>query len=142
MAESDRERRIRERAYRLWEEQGRPEGRHEDHWLQASQETGEDIFAEGGSPDAQERPGALDGGLLPEGGLIAGGGPASSGVGGLGMTGEEPAAEAAPAKKPRARRSAGATMASGTGAALGGVGAVDGTMPAPTRKRAPRKTTI
>ncbi|HEY0182808.1 MAG TPA: DUF2934 domain-containing protein [Rhodopila sp.] len=23
---------IRERAYRLWEEQGRPHGRHADHW--------------------------------------------------------------------------------------------------------------
>lgn len=26
---------IRERAYRLWEEEGRPEGRAESHWSQA-----------------------------------------------------------------------------------------------------------
>ncbi len=25
----------RERAYRLWEEEGRPEGRHLDHWQRA-----------------------------------------------------------------------------------------------------------
>jgi hypothetical protein len=31
-------RRIRERSYQLWEQEGRPEGRHLDHWLQAEQE--------------------------------------------------------------------------------------------------------
>lgn len=30
--------RIRARAYQIWEEHGRPEGRHHDHWLQAEQE--------------------------------------------------------------------------------------------------------
>jgi hypothetical protein len=30
--------RIRERAYQLWEQEGRPEGRHMDHWLQAERE--------------------------------------------------------------------------------------------------------
>jgi hypothetical protein len=29
---SDREQEQRERAYRLWEEEGRPEGSHDDHW--------------------------------------------------------------------------------------------------------------
>jgi hypothetical protein len=37
--ESDRpdvdETKIRERAYQLWEDEGRPEGRHEHHWFQA-----------------------------------------------------------------------------------------------------------
>lgn len=28
---------IRERAHRLWEEEGRPEGRAEDHWFQAKE---------------------------------------------------------------------------------------------------------
>ncbi|MBS7707266.1 DUF2934 domain-containing protein [Chelatococcus asaccharovorans] len=28
----EREHRIRERAHRLWEEEGRPEGRAERHW--------------------------------------------------------------------------------------------------------------
>lgn len=31
----DTERRIREHAYRLWEAEGRPEGRAEAHWEQA-----------------------------------------------------------------------------------------------------------
>jgi hypothetical protein len=29
---------IRERAYAIWEVQGRPEGRHLDHWLRAEAE--------------------------------------------------------------------------------------------------------
>ena len=29
---------IRERAYAIWEEQGRPEGRHLEHWLRAEAE--------------------------------------------------------------------------------------------------------
>jgi hypothetical protein len=32
------EERIRNRAYELWEAEGRPEGREIDHWLQAVQE--------------------------------------------------------------------------------------------------------
>lgn len=35
--------RIRQRAYEIWEREGRPEGRHEDHWHRAHRElTGED----------------------------------------------------------------------------------------------------
>lgn len=30
--------RIRERAYAIWDREGRPEGRHLDHWEQARQE--------------------------------------------------------------------------------------------------------
>ncbi|MBV9736092.1 MAG: DUF2934 domain-containing protein [Acidisphaera sp.] len=33
----ENEDRIRERAYRLWEEEGRPEGREHDHWERARQ---------------------------------------------------------------------------------------------------------
>jgi Protein of unknown function (DUF2934) len=33
--------RIRQRSYQLWEQEGRPEGRHLDHWLQAEQELAE-----------------------------------------------------------------------------------------------------
>jgi len=36
--ETDEERAIRERAYFLWEEEGRPEGRALEHWQQASDE--------------------------------------------------------------------------------------------------------
>ncbi|EYD78083.1 Acyl-CoA dehydrogenase [Rubellimicrobium mesophilum DSM 19309] len=90
----DREERIRERAYRLWEQEGRPHGRHEDHWHQASQEVGDELFEQQGATDSDERRGALDGGLLPQDALVAPGGPAGSGLAGLGMM-EEPEEERA-----------------------------------------------
>ena len=34
----EREQRIRERAHALWEREGRPEGRKEEHWAQACRE--------------------------------------------------------------------------------------------------------
>ena len=34
----DREERIRQRAHELWERDGRPHGRHDDHWQQAREE--------------------------------------------------------------------------------------------------------
>ncbi|PZQ95407.1 MAG: hypothetical protein DI533_18975 [Cereibacter sphaeroides] len=34
----ERERRIRERAYQIWEEEGRPDDRSHDHWQKASRE--------------------------------------------------------------------------------------------------------
>ena len=47
--DQDRERRIHERAYALWQSEGRPEGRHEEHWRQAREAVdGEDAAA--GSP--------------------------------------------------------------------------------------------
>lgn len=36
----DNDEAIRRRAYQLWESEGRPEGRHEDHWRQAQFELG------------------------------------------------------------------------------------------------------
>jgi len=84
----ERERRIRERAYQLWEQDGRPHGRHDNHWHQASQEVGDDLFDQQGATEGQDRPGALDGGLLPQGALVAPGGPAGSGLAGLGMIDE------------------------------------------------------
>ena len=36
--ESDKEELIRRRAYALWEKEGRPAGRHDDHWQRASKE--------------------------------------------------------------------------------------------------------
>ncbi|WP_126173537.1 DUF2934 domain-containing protein [Altericroceibacterium xinjiangense] len=35
---SDLEKRIRDRAYEIWENEGRPQGRSEDHWAQARAE--------------------------------------------------------------------------------------------------------
>ena len=44
MLDEEQERLVRERAYRIWEEEGRPEGREADHWERArelvAQETG------------------------------------------------------------------------------------------------------
>lgn len=34
----DREQARRERAYRIWETEGRSEGRHLDHWLRADED--------------------------------------------------------------------------------------------------------
>ena len=34
----NREDRIRKRAYQLWQQEGSPEGRPDDHWLQAERE--------------------------------------------------------------------------------------------------------
>lgn len=34
----EREQRIRERAHALWEAEGRPAGRHDQHWTDAEQE--------------------------------------------------------------------------------------------------------
>ncbi len=34
----DLERRIQQRAYELWENEGRPQGREQDHWQQAERE--------------------------------------------------------------------------------------------------------
>jgi hypothetical protein len=38
MAETDEEHAVRERAYFLWESEGRPESRALDHWQRASAE--------------------------------------------------------------------------------------------------------
>jgi hypothetical protein len=34
----DRQRRVRERAHAIWQEEGRPEGRDREHWVRAEQE--------------------------------------------------------------------------------------------------------
>ena len=44
------ERRIRIRAYEIWEQEGRPEGRDVDHWLQARWEVEQTT-----DPEAQEK---------------------------------------------------------------------------------------
>jgi Protein of unknown function (DUF2934) len=40
------EERIRQRAHDIWEREGRPEGRHAEHWARARRE----VAAEGGPP--------------------------------------------------------------------------------------------
>ena len=39
---TDKQEMIRRRAYEIWESEGRPQGAHLRHWLQASKELGED----------------------------------------------------------------------------------------------------
>ena len=53
MAEQD-EKRIRERAYRIWQEQGGPEGRAEDHWHRACRELDDEDRAAASDPAAIE----------------------------------------------------------------------------------------
>jgi len=36
--ESDREKRVRERAYQIWQREGDPHGRADEHWAQAEAE--------------------------------------------------------------------------------------------------------
>jgi hypothetical protein len=52
---TDREQRIRERAYQLWESEGRRDGDHEAHWLRASQESEDDASVEKVNEEASRR---------------------------------------------------------------------------------------
>nr|WP_314093640.1 DUF2934 domain-containing protein [uncultured Shinella sp.] len=36
----DTEQQRRQRAYKIWEDKGRPEGAHEDHWRRADEQDG------------------------------------------------------------------------------------------------------
>jgi len=36
--QNEREARIRDRAHEIWEKEGRPEGRHREHWERAAAE--------------------------------------------------------------------------------------------------------
>jgi hypothetical protein len=56
----DRENRIRDRAYKIWQDEGEPEGRDQAHWAQAEQEHGDDEAA-GGEPG-----GSADDGLISD----------------------------------------------------------------------------
>lgn len=47
----DREQRVRALAHRMWEEQGRPEGRAAQHWREAEQATAAEEAAEPAPPE-------------------------------------------------------------------------------------------
>lgn len=47
---SGNEDQIRHRAYQIWEEEGRPHGRQDEHWLKAMAELGSSSGAEAGDP--------------------------------------------------------------------------------------------
>ncbi len=50
MEHRSREDYIRERAYQIWEKEGRPDGHHDRHWQQAAEEwgTAEAAYHQGG----------------------------------------------------------------------------------------------
>lgn len=51
----DREQRVRERAYSLWESAGRPEGRHQEFWAMA-----ERLIAQESSHDTPHAPDMIE----------------------------------------------------------------------------------
>lgn len=54
----DWEHRIRERAHRIWEEEGRPIGRHEQHWQRACSEIDAETRQAGARSGIPDVPGA------------------------------------------------------------------------------------
>jgi hypothetical protein len=103
--ESDRTEKIRARAHQIWEREGRPEGRHEQHWAQAAHEIdNEDAATRGEGPtvtaynDPTRPGGAVEGRPRPaggrgissglqQGGASPGGGHAARTAGALGTGG-------------------------------------------------------
>lgn len=77
MAQQDREDHIRERAYQIWEKEGRPDGAHERHWQQASDEwdAAEKAYREEGPASLGSNESGVSSGLQP-GGTTPGGGQA------------------------------------------------------------------
>ncbi|WP_188259555.1 DUF2934 domain-containing protein [Azospirillum tabaci] len=51
--EQDRAQRVRRRAHDIWEREGRPDGRHDDHWAQAEAEVDDEIRAERQSEETE-----------------------------------------------------------------------------------------
>ena len=51
----DRQRHVEQIAYRIWQHEGCPHGRHEDHWRQAEQEFDADKPIRGVVPDAPKK---------------------------------------------------------------------------------------
>jgi len=58
MADTDRIEQIKSRAYELWEQEGRQEGQHEDHWHRAAHEI---ASAAGGVSEDEDRAPNADG---------------------------------------------------------------------------------
>jgi hypothetical protein len=52
-AKNDLERRIRERAYRIWVDEGKPTGKSEDHLLRAKQELEEEDAVKTGTKESR-----------------------------------------------------------------------------------------
>ena len=63
---SDWQERIRQRAQAIWEREGRPEGRHEDHWREAEKEIAAEDFRCRPSPAENDGEQAKEGEGRPE----------------------------------------------------------------------------
>jgi hypothetical protein len=55
----DRSERIRQRAYVIWQREGRPEGREQEHWRQAEAEIEAEDVAGGETPPSDVGPGGI-----------------------------------------------------------------------------------
>ena len=53
---SDRDERIKQRAYDLWQSEGHGHGRHEDHWHRAEREIAAEEVGPGATPRRVSRP--------------------------------------------------------------------------------------
>jgi hypothetical protein len=73
----DREAQIRQRAHEIWETEGRPDGRHAEHWARATEE----FDSRGGQPSAQPQAQMPAGGLPDDGASPAAGSSDSGGSG-------------------------------------------------------------
>jgi len=62
----DKEQRIRELAYHLWIEDGRPHGRQDEHWERALSQVAGDAAGERGAPKRRVRKAAKPGLAKPE----------------------------------------------------------------------------
>jgi len=54
--QDNREERIRERAHRFWEEEGRPEGKDREHWDKAATQIDSESFGAAGKSDTKVKP--------------------------------------------------------------------------------------
>jgi len=56
MKSTDRQRRVEQRAYEIWEREGRPHGKHDEHWHQAAEEIARESGGGGGSSSGKSAP--------------------------------------------------------------------------------------
>jgi hypothetical protein len=103
---NNREEQIRERAHQIWEEEGRPQGREQEHWERAAREiegreAGSETRAERSGPDEIAGSVGVASGLQP-GGTNPGGGP-GTGAGSMGTGGGSTADEPTGAPKRKSR---------------------------------------
>ncbi|HYE52103.1 MAG TPA: DUF2934 domain-containing protein [Azospirillaceae bacterium] len=118
----DRDEKIRQRAYEIWQREGCPEGRQEEHWQEACRE----IEAEGAGngPAMDEASGGVEPGEAGTGAAAAGGrrgrsgGAAASGTSAAG--GRQGSSRTAPSRAPK--DTAAMPMAGATGQSAGDAG--------------------